>query len=240
MTTASNGRRCAVHAERCARETMNTVIFDLDGTISDSAEGIVRSINHALVGLGHEAYPETDFHKYIGPDLHTAFSELTGTTDEATLSRAIELYRERYMSVGYRENRLYDGMREILVRLLADGAALYIATAKRTDIAVKVLEFLGVDTLFARVHGCDLHRPKSHLLRDILSDQGLAKRPTVMIGDRATDFQAAAAVGMPSIAVRWGCGTDDELAAATDVVTIPSELPEAIERTAQPMHGLAR
>jgi phosphoglycolate phosphatase len=219
---------------------MNTVIFDLDGTITDPAAGITRSINHALVELGHEAYQEKDLQKYIGPHLNITFSELMGTTDEATISRAIELYRERYVPVGYRENRLYDGIREVLARLLADNSILCIVTTKRKDIAEKVLEFLRVDTFFAQVHGCDLHRSKSDLLRKILSDDSLAKRPMVMIGDRATDFWAAAEVGMPSIAVRWGYGTDNELAMATDVVETPSELPRAIERTAQPIHRLVR
>ncbi len=219
---------------------MNTVIFDLDGTLTDPAEGITRSINYALVELGHEACAENDLQKYIGPHLNTTFSELMGTTDEATLARAVELYRERYIPVGYRENRLYDGVQDVLAGLLADGSTLCIATTKRKDIAVKVLEYLGVDGFFAQVHGCDLYRSKSDLLRDILSEGELAHRPTVMIGDRDTDFQAAVAAGIPSIAVRWGYGTDDELAMATEVVDTPSELPEAIERTARPRNGFVR
>jgi phosphoglycolate phosphatase len=216
---------------------MNTVIFDLDGTITDPAEGIIRSINHALVGLGYAARPERDLEKYIGPQLSVTFSELLGTANETRLARAIELYRERYIPIGYRENRLYEGIHKVLSRLIAAGSSLCIATVKRRDIAVKVLEFLGVGTFFAQVHGCDIHRSKSDLLGDILSDGALAARPTVMIGDRATDFRAAAAVGMPSIGVRWGYGTDAELAMATHVVATPSELPEAIERTAQPANA---
>jgi phosphoglycolate phosphatase len=218
---------------------MNTVIFDLDGTITDPAEGITRSINHALVELGYAARPERDLEKYIGPQLRIIFSELMGTTNETRLARAIELYRERYIPIGYRENRLYDGIHKVLSRLIAGGSSLYIATAKRKDIAVKVLEYLNVGTFFAQVHGCDLHRPKSDLLGDILLDDALATQPTVMIGDRDTDFRAAAAVGMPSIGVRWGYGTDAELAMATYVVETPSELPEAIERTAQPTNAFA-
>ncbi len=209
---------------------MNAVIFDLDGTIADPAEGITRSINYALVELGHEAHPEEDLQKYIGPHLNITFSELMGTTDKATLVRAIELFRERYIPVGYRENRLYDGIQDVLARLLADGSTLCIATTKRKDIAVKVLEFLGVDTLFSQVHGCGLHRSKSDLLRDILSDDALPEQPAVMIGDRDTDFLAAAAASIPSIGVRWGYGTDNELALATTVVETPSKLPEAIAR----------
>ncbi|MCK5801995.1 MAG: HAD hydrolase-like protein [Lentisphaeria bacterium] len=218
----------------------NTVIFDLDGTITDPAAGITRSINHALVELGHPAHPEADLQKYIGPHLNITFSELMGTSDEDTLARAIELYRERYIPVGYKENRLYDRMREVLFRLCADGSSLCIATTKRQDIAQSVLDFLGIDTFFTQVHGCDLHRTKPDLLRDILSDASLSVQPMVMIGDRDTDFDAATQVGMPSIAVRWGYGTSDELALATALARSPDDLPELIERTAQPMHRLAR
>jgi len=218
----------------------NTVIFDLDGTITDPAEGITRSINHALVGLGHSAHPEADLQKYIGPHLNITFSELTGTSDEGTLARAIELYRERYIPVGYKENRLYDGMREVLSRLCADGSFLCIATTKRQDIAQSVLNFLAVDGFFTQVHGCDLHRTKPDLLRDILSDAVLLEQPMVLIGDRGTDFDAAAQVSMPSIAVRWGYGRDDELKMATAVAESPADLPLVIERTAQPMHRLVR
>ena len=180
---------------------MNTVIFDLDGTITDPAEGITRSINHALVGLGHAPRPEKDLEKYIGPHLNITFSELMGSTDAPTLARAIELYRERYIPVGYRENRLYDGIDDALACLQAGGSALCIATTKRKDIALQVLQFLAVAARFSQVHGCDLDRSKADLLRDILSDPDAARRPAVMIGDRATDFQAAAEVGLPSIGV---------------------------------------
>jgi phosphoglycolate phosphatase len=231
----------ALVSSAIVREKMkNTVIFDLDGTITDPADGITRSINHALSELGYATYPETDLHKYIGPHLNITFSELMGTSDKGTLTRAIELYRERYIPVGYRENRLYEGMREVLFRLCADGSSLCIATTKRQDIAQSVLDFLGVGIFFTQVHGCDLHRTKPDLLREILEDASLAERPMVMIGDRETDFDAATEVGMPSIAVRWGYGTKDEFIKATAVAKSPADLPTEIERTAQLMHRLVR
>jgi len=175
---------------------MNTIIFDLDGTISDPAEGITRSINHALAELGHRTHPEKTLLKYIGPRLNITFSELAGIEDKETLARAIELYRERYIPIGYKENHLYDGIVDVLSSLASSGCFLCIATTKRKDIACKVLEFLKVDQYFNQVHGCDLHRTKSDLLRDILSDSTLGKRPMVMIGDRDTDFLAVAERGI--------------------------------------------
>lgn len=129
---------------------MTIVIFDLDGTISDPAEGITRSINHALVGLGFQPRPTEELLKYIGPHLSITFSELTGRSDEITLSRGIELYRERYIPIGFKENRLYEGMREVLEELSVAGCELFVATTKRRDIALKVLNFLGIRTSSAR------------------------------------------------------------------------------------------
>jgi phosphoglycolate phosphatase len=212
---------------------MNTVIFDLDGTITDPADGITRSINHALIALGYAPQPESDLKKYIGPHLNITFSELMQTTDAVTLARAVELYRERYIPIGYRENCLYDGIQEVLSQLIENGSSLCIATTKRKDIAVSVLEFLGIETFFIQVHGCDLHRTKSDLLRDIMSESALSKQPMVMIGDRDTDFLAASEVNMPSIAVRWGYGHEKELKLATDIVNKPGELPNVIMRNAQ-------
>jgi phosphoglycolate phosphatase len=213
---------------------MNTVIFDLDGTISDPAQGITRSINHALVELGYDTYPEEKLLRYIGPNLNITFSELAGIKTKAMLLRAVELYRQRYTAVGYRENVLYDGIVEVLARLVSDGSLLCIATTKRKDIASKVLEFLGIDGYFTQVHGCDLYRSKSELLRDILSDSTLGTRSMVMIGDRDTDFLAASEVNIPSIAVRWGYGEEKEFALATDVVNWPADLPAAILKNVQP------
>jgi phosphoglycolate phosphatase len=126
-------------------------------------------------------------------------------------------------------------MRDALSQLYAAGCALCIATIKRKDLAQSVLHFLGVNVFYAQVHGCDLYRTKSDLLRNILSDAKLAANPMVMIGDRDSDFKAAAEVGIPSIAVRWGYGARDELEMATAVAERTADLPRLIERTAQPV-----
>jgi len=211
---------------------MRTIIFDLDGTVTDPAAGITGSINHALVELGHSEMPLAALEKYIGPPLESTFAELLGTTEDVVLAKAVALYRERFMSVGYQENLVYEGIREILEQLSADGSALCIATAKRQDIAVQVLQHLGLEEQFSQVHGCDLRRSKADLLRDILSDDRPPGTPAVMIGDRSTDFQAAAEVGIPSIGVRWGYGSEEELALATELASVPGDLPAAIARMA--------
>jgi phosphoglycolate phosphatase len=214
-------------------KTMNTVIFDLDGTISDPAEGITNSINHALAELGFQAYPKKELLRYIGPHLHDTFSELTGIQDQSFVAEAIKFYRERYMQFGYKENQLYDGIIEVLSELVSAGSRLCIATSKRKDIAEKVLIFLKIEHFFTQVHGCDLHQSKTQLLQNILSDPVLGKQPVIMIGDRDTDFLAAAGVNMPSLAVTWGYGEEQELAKATKTVETPEDLLKAIPEQAQ-------
>jgi len=207
---------------------MNTVIFDLDGTITDPAEGIVQSFNYTLSELGFNPRPREELLEFIGPPLNVSFYKLAGINDKTTLSRAVELFRGRIFSVAYAQNQIYDGISEVLSQLHAGGSRLCIATQKRQDIAVKVAEFLHIKHFFTQILGCDLLQPKSELLRDILSDNILGSRPIVMIGDRATDYIAASEVNMPSIAVRWGYGDESEYALATDVVDRPEDLPLSI------------
>jgi len=217
---------------------MNTVIFDLDGTLSDSAEGIVKSINYALLRLGYDEHPENDLLQYIGPSLNFTFARLTGEKDEEFLSKAVKIFRERYFPIGYKENILYDGIRDILEQLIKQDDILCIATTKRKDIAEKVLRLFKIDKYFTQVHGTGLYRKKADLLRDMLSDPTLNNRPMVMIGDRDTDFIAANEVDIPSIAVKWGYGNEEEFELATSTVEKPEDLPGAILKNARRVSSL--
>ncbi|MGD9158682.1 MAG: HAD hydrolase-like protein, partial [Desulfobacteraceae bacterium] len=152
---------------------MNTVIFDLDGTLSDSAEGIVRSINYALPKLGFNELPKEELLQYIGPPLNIIIEKLTGKKDEAFLIEGVRMFRERYFSIGYKENELYKGIRDVLEMLTARGDILFVATAKRQDIAESVLKYFEIDKYFKQVHGSDLYRKKADLLRDIISEPTL-------------------------------------------------------------------
>ncbi len=206
---------------------MSTIIFDLDGTISDPAAGITRSINHALAELGYETQPETALYCYIGPSLHLTFAELTGRSDAEFLARAVEVYRERYIPIGYKENVIYPGVEEALGRLREAGHNLCIATSKRKDIACKVVEFLNLSGYFSQIHGCDVHVSKASLLAKMLDDQSL-RQPMIMVGDRENDFNAAREVGIASVAVRWGYGNEEEYRLASACVSEPEALVDAI------------
>jgi len=212
---------------------MTRAIFDLDGTLCDPAEGIVKSLNHALVALGHCARPGPELLRYIGPPLRAVFADLLSTTEKGVLSSGIALYRERYGRVGYSESRLYEGIEEALADLRGRGCRLYVATSKRQDFAEQVLGHLGIRAFFCQVLGCDLDRSKADVLRGITASA--AGAAWVVVGDRESDFLAADEVGIPSIGVRWGYGSDGELARASLIVSCPNRLPEAIENAAQPL-----
>ena len=215
---------------------MSTIIFDLDGTISDPAAGITRSINHALAELGYEPQPEKALYRYIGPSLRVTFAELTGRSDAKFLARAVEVYRERYIPIGYKENVIYPGVEEALGRLREAGHNLCIATSKRKDIACKVIEFLNLSGYFSQIHGCDVHVSKASLLGKMFDDESLS-HPMIMVGDRDNDFNAAREVGIASVAVRWGYGNEEEYRLTSACVCEPEELVDAISDLLATPHG---
>ncbi|MBN2209857.1 MAG: HAD hydrolase-like protein [Sedimentisphaerales bacterium] len=146
---------------------MYTIIFDLDGTVSDPKEGITKSINHTLVELGYQAKAPEMLEKYIGPPLDVIFTELLETGDGNIIARAIDLFRGRYGSIGYRENFLYDGMKDILAQLHGEGFTLCVATSKRQDIAEIVVDYFELNDYFSYVRGCNPHCSKVDMLGGI-------------------------------------------------------------------------
>lgn len=209
---------------------MTSLVFDLDGTLSDPAEGLLAAINHALAVCGQPQHDPVSLRRFIGPSLDRIFGELLDTDDPRYLQQAIDAYRDVYYRDGYRQNVLYPGIPELLENLAGQGFKLFVATAKRQDIAQRVVDHFGLGALFSGVLGCGLKRQKHELLRDILAQR--ATSPMVMIGDRANDIEAARAVGAGSVGVLWGYGDAEELgsAGADALVASPAELSEWLER----------
>ncbi len=212
---------------------MHTVIFDLDGTLSDSADGIVKSINHALKNLGYDEMAKEELLHYIGPPLEKIFENLTDKKNDEFILKAVRIFRERYFSVGFMENVLYEGIGDVLEHLSNEGNTICIATTKRTDIAKNVLSYFNIDKYFTQVQGSDIYPNKADLLKNMAKDTAFNKNPMIMIGDRESDFKAASEAGMPSLAVKWGYGSEDELKLATAVVEKTSDLPYAILENAR-------
>jgi phosphoglycolate phosphatase len=205
--------------------TASTLIFDLDGTISDPFVGISRSVNYALTSLGyHEVDPET-IRPMIGPPLTEIFESLLGRLPATRMGELIYKYRQRYAKTGYAENRIYDDIPRVIAGLAATGFVLGVCTAKRADYARKIVALFALDRYFAFVDGGGTGVSKVAQLTRIVAS-GIDPAGAIMIGDRAGDIMAAQANNVGSIGVLWGFGAAGELTAAKPdcLVGTPAEL----------------
>jgi phosphoglycolate phosphatase len=205
------------------------IYFDLDGTLTDPYEGITKCIIYALEELGFSR-PDDDFlYSCIGPPLWDTFPQLVG--DELT-RKAVDLYRERFVEVGWKENVPYDGIVETVAAIANAGHTLFVATAKPHMHAARIVEYFGMGEYFHNVYGSELdgtRATKTELLGfAIEKNPGEAER--IMIGDRKHDLIGAVANGMTPIGVAWGYGSVDELesAGADKIVQSPADLCEFI------------
>lgn len=218
-----------------------SVLFDLDGTLTDPFVGITSSMQHALRQMGQEPPLPEELRRYIGPPLQATFMEIFG--DEAMAAQALGFYRARYGEVGKFENDLIPGMTEVLQTMTDAGYALFVATSKLETYSIDIIDHFGLAPFFRRVHGSALdgsRADKGELIRHILHTEGLDPRQTVMIGDRLHDAHGAARNDVRAIGVLWGFGDRAELegAGAVRIAAHPAELPEMvgdiIGRTAGP------
>ena len=201
---------------------MRTVFLDLDGTLTDSAPGIVASVIHALDSLGLETPAPDALGWVVGPALVDSFARL-GAPDP---QQALTLYRARYATIGLYENRVYDGIPAAL-ETLASRYQLCLATAKPQAYATRITAHFGLSGWLAHEFGPELdgtRNDKGELLAHALDSLGLDAGDCVMVGDRHHDIDAAARVGMASIGVGWGYGSDDELAHAGALCDSPATL----------------
>ena len=185
------------------------VIFDLDGTLTDSAEGIVTSFRHALDAIGAQA-PEGDLaDRIVGPPMHITLAEM-GLGERA--AEAIAAYRSDYTARGWAMNALYDGVTELLSDLRSAGVRLAIATSKAEPTARRILEHFGLAHHFEVIAGATLdgsRAAKADVVAHALRQVGPLPDRVVMVGDRAHDVEGAAAHGIDTIVVGWGYGAAD-------------------------------
>lgn len=206
----------------------DVVVFDLDGTLTDPAVGITRSLNYALEQLGHQTRDPDELTSFIGPPLDEAFTTLTGCRSPREIAALVAKYRERYSEVGFAENQIYPGIPEVLEVFRTSGILLGLCTSKRKDFAVRILELFRLSNFFQFVDGGDVGIAKSEQIAS-LRRAGVVTGASVMIGDRAVDITAAHRSGLAAGGVLWGYGTRGELESAspkylfdsvTDLVTL--------------------
>ena len=205
----------------------NTLIFDLDGTISDPFEGISKSVNYALEALDFEAVDPERIRPLIGPPLTEIFEFLIGGVSSRRMRTLVDKYRERYSSVGYAENVIYEGIPDIIASLSVSGYTLGVCTSKRADYAGDIVDLFGLTEHFAFISGGDVGIHKSKQLEKLVTN-GVNSESAVMIGDRYVDIAAAKSNGIKSVGVSWGFADDNELNKADPdhLVDSPAELLE--------------
>jgi phosphoglycolate phosphatase len=209
------------------------ILFDLDGTLTDPRDGIVRCIQYALGRLGLEPRSEKELLHFIGPPLRESFCELLNTTDEVALTQAVNVYRERYSTIGLLENDLYAGVPEALSALRGRGDTLFVATSKPGLYAQQILEHFGLASYFRGIWGCELdgtRADKGALIAHVLEQEKLAPRDTVMVGDRLHDAVGARANRVVPVGVLWGYGDEQELVKAQCKLLLytPAELAQLV------------
>ncbi|BBK39915.1 phosphoglycolate phosphatase [Allostella sp. ATCC 35155] len=213
--------------------TSHTVLLDLDGTLTDSRPGIVACYHAALRSLGHEPDPAIDLTFVIGPPPEEIMPQVLARYGDDRSLEAVALYREHYAQGGLFQNSVYDGIPEALAALAEAGCVLYVATAKRTVFARRILDHFGLSPAFRRIYGSEpggaLDR-KGDLIAHILANEPIAPEGTIMVGDRHHDISGARQNGLPAIGVAWGYGGPEELerAGADRIAGSPADLAAAV------------
>lgn len=204
-----------------------TLLFDLDGTLTDNYAGIAASIRHALARLAAPEPTEAALRTCVGPPLRDSFARLLSTADAAVVEQAVAHYRERFSDVGWKENVAYPGIAEALAALAGRGIAMYVCTAKPATFARRIVEHFGFAPYFRGVYGADFagnFDDKATLMAHLLATERIPPAMSIMIGDRHHDIRAARTNGVGAVGVLWGYGSRDELADADALLAAPPEL----------------
>lgn len=194
---------------------IHTIFFDLDGTLTDSAPGIIHSVQYALKKYGIEA-EENDLRSFIGPPLVHSFQERFGFDHDKALE-AVAYYREYFTAGGMFENSVYPGVEEMLQKLKEEGLMLAVATSKPEFFSKQILEHFALTRYFDFIGGAamdETRTTKVEVLSYALQELQVDPAKAVMIGDRENDMEAASLLGTESIGVLYGYGSKEELANA--------------------------
>ena len=217
----------------------SVVLFDLDGTLTDSAPGIHAGFRHALASVGAPAPSEQQLSLVVGPPLIDTLR--TMGLDEETAQRALAAYFDRYDERGWAENTVFDGIEKVLAGLQDRGVRLGVATSKSERFAVRILDHFGLSRYFEFIGGASndgTRRAKSDVIAHTLSNLGVEPVESadggtvgvIMIGDRDHDVHGAGRFGIPTVYVEWGYGIDGESDDAAFTASNMEELAAVLEQ----------
>lgn len=194
--------------------TPKAIFFDLDGTLTDSGEGIFNCARLALSHFGIPQPTDQEMRVFVGPPLRETFAKF-GVPEEG-IEKALEIYRERYNPIGIFENTPYPGIHDLLAKLRADGHRLFLATAKPEVMAVRIMDRFALAPYFELICGAslDLSRDSKSAVIAYLLEQVPNAEQVIMVGDTAYDVIGAKEHGIPTIGVSWGYGKAEDMTAA--------------------------
>ena len=188
----------------------DAIIFDLDGTITESDRGIVNSVSYALEKLGKPALPADTLRAFVGPPLVDSFMRFCGMTEDEAVN-AVSVYRERHTTIGWKEARVYTGILPMLLSLKRAGAYIALASSKPLPLCRETLDYFGLLGLFDKLSAPDYSAKdsdKAALIRDALPEH---YERACMVGDRKFDMQGAHGAGVTALGVGYGYGSREEL-----------------------------
>lgn len=202
------------------------IFFDLDGTLTESGEGITKSVQYALEKIGK---PEEDLEKlkvFVGPPLMEQFMKYAGV-DEATGRKAVEFYRERYEVKGIYENHPYESVEEMLQELKRKGYILAVASSKPEYYVTQILDYFKLSSYFDVAVGSEMNgarTSKSEVIEEALKRINMSdkRNEVLMVGDKEHDVLGARAAGLDCVAVAYGYGTQEELTEANPLKIVDS------------------
>lgn len=204
---------------------IKNIIFDLDGTISKSAPGILNAFEFALEKMG-KSYDRENLYKYIGPPLRDSFVKELG---EDMADEGADFYRDYYFKKGLFETSIYDGVRDLIEDLYKDGYNIYLATSKGEESSKKILDHFGILDYFSYISGSSNNKnTKKKVIDHLLNENNLKICESIMIGDRSYDIEAANELDIKTIAVTYGYGKVDEFGKANFIADNPLEIKKII------------
>ena len=212
----------------------DTILFDLDGTLTDSGLGITKAVQYALGQMGYAVPARESLFTFIGPPLHKSFRNHCGM-DEETAVEAVRQFRVYYNQMGgILENEVYDGVPEMLADLKKAGRRLVIATSKPQAAAEKVMHHFGLDEFVPEIVGGtdDTRNTKGKVIAWALKELDIDPKTAIMVGDREHDIHGAGENGIPAMGITWGYGDRPELenAGAAVVCDTPARAVQYILR----------
>lgn len=208
----------------------DSILFDLDGTLTDPKLGITKSVQYSLSKFGIDIQNLDELEKFIGPPLYDSFPDFYNFSKEDT-EKAVNYFREYFSDNGIFENSLYDGIDKLLSNIKESGVKLYVATSKPEVFAKKIIDYFNLGSYFTSVYGSKLNGElsnKRELIKHILIETGCNPSKTLMIGDRKHDVIGASSNSIDSLGVLYGYSKGEELkeAGATYIVSNIEELGE--------------